>query len=256
MQKPSILRTNDGGSIAYHRLAGASPGIIFLGGFRSDMTGVKATALEDFCKERGQAFIRFDYRGHGQSSAKFEECTLSTWLEDALLVLTKLAKGPQIIVGSSMGGWLSLLLAIQKPRRIEGIIGIAAAPDFTEHLIWDKLTDKQKKQLKDDGKILVPSDYGDPYPITADLILDGREHLILHRDIPVYCPIRLLHGMKDDDVPWEVSMAINEKVGSSDVKTILIDNGTHRLSEPDDIRKLLSVTGKLLDGLSPTLSTR
>ncbi len=249
MKNPSVLKRSSGVSIAYHQLSGKSPGVIFLGGFRSDMTGVKATSLEAFCKERGQGFVRFDYQGHGQSSGQFEDCTLSTWKEDALAVLTKLTKGPQLLIGSSMGGWLALMLAREKPRRVAGMIGIAAAPDFTESLIWEKLTQHQQAELKKKGKIYVPSDYGDPYPITAELILDGRNHLLLGADIPVYCPIRLLHGMKDVDVPWEVSMAINEKVATQDVKTILIENGDHRLSEPSDIKKLLSVTAKMLDGL-------
>lgn len=249
-----FLKGPDGARIAYVKSEGASPGVVFLGGFRSDMTGVKATALEAFCRERGQAFLRFDYRGHGQSSGAFEDCTLSDWKQDALTVLTKLTKGPQIVVGSSMGGWLALLLAIEKPRRVAGLIGIAAAPDFTEHLIWEKLTPRQQAQLKEEGKIMVPSEYGAPYPITADLILDGREHLLLHRSIPVYCPVRLLHGMKDEDVPWEVSMAINEKLATQDVKTFLIEEGDHRLSEKPDIEKLQRVTGKLLDLLQKNVT--
>lgn len=253
MKNTNVLRF-DGHEIHFNRIEGDTPGIVFLGGFRSDMTGVKAVALEEFCKQRGQAFVRFDYRGHGKSSGAFEECTLSHWKEDALMVLTRLTKGPQVLVGSSMGGWLAMLLAIEKPRRVAGFIGIAAAPDFTERLIWEQLTGAQKKELKEKGRIYQPSDFGEPYPITAQLIIDGRKHLLLHRKgIPIYCPMRLLHGTSDDDVPWQVSMAINEKVGTLDVKTILIDNGNHRLSEPEDIKKLLSVTGKLLDGLSRTI---
>lgn len=243
-----------GGRLAYVREGGESPGIIFLGGFRSDMSGVKAIALEEFCRARGQAFVRFDYRGHGQSSGRFEECTLSDWKEDALAVLTKLTRGPQVLVGSSMGGWLALLLALAKPRRVAGIVGIAPAPDFTEHLIWEKLTPRQQDALRESGKILVPSEYGEPYPITADLILDGRKHLLLQGAIPIHCPVRLLHGMKDDDVPWEVSMAINEKLGTKDVKTILIEDGTHRLSEPADIEKIQRVTGKLLEHIKKNVT--
>lgn len=249
MSTASILSGAEGAKIAYHHTPGRGPGVIFLGGFRSDMTGVKATALEEFCAKRGQEFIRFDYRGHGQSSGVFEKSTLSDWRKDALAVLEKLTEGPQILVGSSMGGWIALLLAITKPKRVAGIVGIAAAPDFTEYLIWDKLTENQKQRLAEEGKILVPSDFGDPYPITARLILDGRKHLLLHDTIPVHCPVRLLHGMADDDVPWETSMSVNEKLASRDVKTLLIENGNHRLSEPEDIEKILRVTGKLLDAL-------
>lgn len=252
MEKPSYLKLKDGGRIAYCKSLGregAQPGVIFLGGFRSDMTGVKATALEAYCAERGQPFLRFDYRGHGQSSGDFAKCGIGTWANDALEVLTRLTKGLQILVGSSMGGWLALIAAIEKPRRVAGLIGIASAPDFTENLIWDKFTPVQQKELKTNGKIMVPSDMGEPYPITKHLIEDGRNYLLLDKQIPVYCPVRLLHGMKDTDVPWEVSMSLNEKIASQDVKTILIDDGDHRLSTPKDIERLLSVTGKMLDSL-------
>jgi pimeloyl-ACP methyl ester carboxylesterase len=247
----SYLKLKNGDRLAYCQSEGAAPGVIFLGGFLSDMTGVKAMELEAFCKQRGQAFVRFDYRGRGESSGVFEDYTIGAWKEDALNVLTHLTKGPQILVGSSMGGWLALLLAIEKPKRVAGIIGLAAAPDFTEYLIWEKLTKAQQEEIQRKGKIMVPSDMGEePYPITRKLIEDGRAHLLLHKEIPVYCPVRLLHGMKDDDVPWEVSLSINEKLASQDVKAILIENATHRLSEPGDIKKMLSVTAKMLDGFA------
>jgi pimeloyl-ACP methyl ester carboxylesterase len=243
---PSYLKLESGARLAYHRTEGNGPGIVFMGGFRSDMTGAKAVALEAFCRTRGQAFVRFDYRGHGQSSEKFERCTIGMWKEDALTVLERLTKGPQLLIGSSMGGWLALLAAMQKPRRVAGIIGVAAAPDFTEHLILEQLSPKQREELKAKGKVMVPSDMGEPYAITKKLIIEGRDHLILDREIPVFCPVRLLHGMKDADVPWEISLSINEKIASQDVKTILIEEGDHRLSEPKDIEKLLSITGKML----------
>jgi pimeloyl-ACP methyl ester carboxylesterase len=249
MTSPSHLKLKGGGTLAYHKTAGSAPGIVFLGGFRSDMTGVKAVALEAFCKERGQAFLRFDYRGHGQSSGDFAECGIGTWADDALEAITRLTKGPQILVGSSMGGWLALLVAIEKPRRVAGIIGIAAAADFTEHLMWEKLTPRQQEEVMRKGSVMVPSDMGPPYPITKRLIEEGRRYLLLGAEIPVFCPVRLLHGMKDEDVPWEVSLAINEKIAGKDVKTILIDEGDHRLSTPKDIEKLLSVTAKMLDGI-------
>lgn len=249
MHQPSFLKLPSGGRIAYHKTEGKGPGILFLGGFRSDMTGVKATALESFCKERGHGFIRFDYEGHGQSSGAFEEGTIGRWYENAQAVFEKLAKGPHILVGSSMGGWLALLLAMRKPRKAAGLIGIAAAPDFTEHLIWDKFTESQRARLQKEGRLLVPSDYGEPYTITKELIVEGRNHLLLGKEIPIFCPVRLLHGMKDDDVPWEISLAVNEKLASSDVKTILVEEGDHRLSEPADIERLLRVTGKMLEQL-------
>ncbi len=249
MIPPLHLKLEGNSAIAYHYTPGTEPGIVFLGGFRSDMTGVKATALETFCKERGKAFVRFDYRGHGQSTDAFEDCTLGMWKTDALAVLTKLTKGRQILVGSSMGGWLALLLAIAKPRRIAGIIGIAAAPDFTERLMWEKLTEWQKQEVLSQGRTMMQSSMGTPYPITRAFIEEARAHLLLdYSEIPVYCPVRLLHGIKDVDVPWEISLALNEKIASQDVKTILIENGDHRLSEPADIAKLLRVTVKMLEG--------
>jgi len=246
----SYLKLKNSDQIAYCKTEGKGPGIIFLGGFLSEMTGEKATAVEAFCKQRGQAFVRFDYRGRGQSSGVFEDHTIGTWKEDALAILSKLTKGPQLLIGSSMGGWLALLLAMEKPKRVAGIIGLASAPDFTEHLIWEKLTKAQQQEIIRKGKITVPSDMGGVYSITRKLIEDGRNHLLLHkREIPIDCPVRLLHGLKDDDVPWEVSLSINEKLASQDVKTILIENGDHRLSKPEDIQKLLSITEKMLEKL-------
>lgn len=247
MMKPSYLKLRSGEKIAYQLSEGSGPGIIFLGGFRSDMTGSKAEALAGFCAQRGIAFVRFDYLGHGQSTGTFEDFTLSDWKDNALSVFTRLTQGPQILIGSSMGGWLALLLAIEKPRRIAGIIGIAAAPDFTEHMFHEKMTQQQQQDLIIKGKIMVPSDMGEPYPVTKRLIEEGRKHALLHRQIPVYCPVRLMHGIKDEDVPWEVSLALNEKIASQDVKTILIEGGDHRLSQPSDIEKLLSVTVRMLE---------
>ncbi len=245
MDKPSYLKLKSGEHLAYNRTEGASPGIVFMGGFRSDMTGVKALALEEFCKKRGLAFVRFDYRGHGQSEGGFEDGTIGGWRDDALAVLEKLTKGPQILVGSSMGGWLALLVALKKPRRVAGLICIAAAPDFTEQ-IWENFTPAQKEEIEEKGYIMAPSDMGPPYPITAQLIADGRDHMLLDAEIPIFCPVRLLHGMKDDVVPWEVSLSLNEKIVSQDVKTFLVDNGDHRLSDPKDIERLLRVTEKLV----------
>jgi pimeloyl-ACP methyl ester carboxylesterase len=251
MASPNYLKLKHGATLAYHKTEGSAPGILFLGGFRSDMTGVKATALEAFCRERGQAFVRFDYQGHGQSSGVFEECGIGTWLGDALAVLTKLTKGPQIIIGSSMGGWLSLLLALEKPRRVAGLIGIASAPDFTEQLMLPKLSEKQRAEIERSGGIDVPSFDGTSYRLTRAFLQDAKQYCLLgYPELPITCPVRLLHGMKDVDVPWEFSLAINEKIASQDIKTILVDNGDHRLSTPKDIEKLLRVTAKMVDGIA------
>jgi pimeloyl-ACP methyl ester carboxylesterase len=251
MNTPSFLKRKNLPALAYHRLEGNGPGIVFLGGFRSDMTGSKACALADFCAERGQAFVRFDYRGHGQSEGEFAEGTIGKWKQDATDILTKLTSGPQILIGSSMGGWLALLLALDKPRRVAGLIGIAAAPDFTENLMWDQLTAQQKKRIETQGSVIVPSAMGDTYPITRELIEDGRAHLLLpHRHLPIDCPVRLIHGMNDADVPWEVSLAINEKVTTKDVKLFLVDGGDHRLSGEKDIARMHRVIQKMLETLA------
>lgn len=243
----SYLKLKNGGKLAYRKMDGISPGIIFLGGFRSDMNGVKAHALENFCKKQERAFICFDYEGHGSSSGKFEDCTIGKWKDNALSVLTKLTEGRQILVGSSMGAWLALLLAMQKPRRVAGIIGIASAPDFTENHLLAKLNKKQLRELESKGKTMVASDEGDHYPITRKFIEEARHHLLLEEDkIPINCPVRLLHGTKDEDIPWETSLLLNEKLVSEDVKTILIENGSHTLSEPKDIKKILSVVDKMI----------
>lgn len=245
----SYLKLKNGGRIAYNKTEGSSPGVVFLGGFRSDMNGVKAMAIENFCRKEGRAFLRFDYEGHGESSGNFEDCTIGLWSDDAMLALTKLTEGRQILVGSSMGGWIALLLAIQKPRNIAGIIGIAAAPDFTENMIFNKLKKNQLKELETKGSITVSSDEGDSYIVTKNFIEEARKHLLLNDRIRVKCPVRLLHGTKDDDVPWEVALQINEKLESVDVKTILIENGGHTLSEPKDIKKILNVLDKMITWL-------
>lgn len=256
MNKPSFLKRKNLPALAYHQLDGSGPGIVFLGGFRSDMTGSKAEALARFCAEHGQAFVRFDYRGHGNSEGAFKDGTIGKWKQDATDILTRLTKGPQILIGSSMGGWIALLLALDMPRRVAGLIGIAAAPDFTENLMWEKLTPRQKKQVETEGSVTVPSDMGDSYPITRELIEDGRAHLLLpHRHLPIDCPVRLLHGTNDEDVPWEVSLAINEKVTTKDVKTFLVEGGDHRLSGEKDIARLIRVTEKMLEGVKHPLAT-
>jgi pimeloyl-ACP methyl ester carboxylesterase len=245
----SYLKLKNGGKIAYNKTEGTAPGIMFLGGFRSDMNGVKALALENYCKKNGRAFLRFDYEGHGESSAEFEDCTIGKWKENALLVLMKLTEGRQILVGSSMGGWLSLLLAREKPRRVAAVVGIAAAPDFTENMIFAKLKKGQLNELQKNGRVYVTSDEGDRYPVTRKFIEEARNHLLLEHKIQVRCPVRLLHGTKDEDVPWEVALQINERLASDDVKTILIENGSHTLSEAKDIKKILSVIDKTTDWL-------
>lgn len=227
------------GRIAYHRSEGKSPGVLFLGGFMSDMTGIKATTLEGHCLETGRAFLRFDYSGHGQSDGRFEDGTIGSWLDDALAVLDELTGGPQILVGSSMGGWIAHLLARSRPERVCALIGVAAAPDFTEDLLEQGFDPATRAKLEREGVVYLPSDYGDrPYPITRALIEDGRRHLLLRAPIPVHCPVQLIQGMRDPDVPWQVALRLAERLESETVAVTLIKDGDHRLSRPEDLARL------------------
>ena len=245
---PEVFRRDGGATIAYHSTPGKLPGVVFLGGFRSDMTGGKALALEQFCREGGRAFLRFDYSGHGESSGAFTDGTIGGWADDAVAVLDALTDGPQVLVGSSMGGWIMLLAALRRPQRVAGLIGIAAAADFTEELMWDRFTDTQKAALERHGVVHVPNDYEDaePDPITRGLIEDGRNHLLLGAPIGLRCPVRLIHGMVDPDVPWQTSERIADRLEAEDVEVILVEGGGHRLSEPEDLDRLTRTLEALL----------
>lgn len=234
--------------IAYCRSEGAGPGVAFFGGFRSDMTGSKALALDQACRAQGRAFLRFDYTGHGASSGGFEEGTIGEWYGDALAAFDQLTQGPQILVGSSMGGWIALLLALARPQRVVGLVGIAAAPDFTEHLLYGQFTATQKERLQREGVVLVPSCSGqDDYPITRQLIEEARNHLLLARArLDISCPVRLLHGMRDEDVPWDFSRQVTEKLASQDVELHLVKDGDHRLSTPENLELLADVLDRLV----------
>jgi pimeloyl-ACP methyl ester carboxylesterase len=245
---PSYLTKPDGARIAYHMTPGQAPGIVFLGGFASDMTGTKALALEAFAKARGQAFLRFDYQGHGQSSGAFADGTIGIWHSDALAVIDAVTDGKQILVGSSMGGWMMLLTAVRRPARIAGLIGIAAALDFTEDLMWPGFSEEIRETLRRDGIYHEPSAYSDqPYTITMKLIEDGRNHLLLRDRLAIDAPIRLLHGMADADVPYQVSLRIAAHVDGPDVQVRLIKDGDHRLSTERDLAILTSTVGDMLD---------
>ncbi len=247
---PAILARDDGGAIAYHRTSGKPPGVVFLTGFKSDMTGSKALALEEYCQYRGQAFVRFDYTGHGRSSGDFEDGTIGDWADDAVLALDRLSEGPQVLVGSSMGGWIMLLAALARPDRVAGLVGTAAAADFTEDLMRGKLSSEQLKQLEAQGFAEIPNCYDEePYKITKALLDDGRNHLLLKTEIPIDCPVRLIHGDKDQDVPWQTSFRIAENLRSRDVETLFVKGGDHRLSEPRDLDRLCRTVGHLLDQL-------
>ena len=248
---PSILTRDNGASIAYHCTPGKNPGVVFMTGFKSDMTGGKALALADFCRIRGNAFLRFDYQGHGQSSGDFNDGTIGEWVSDAIDALDQLTDGPQVLVGSSMGGWIMLLVARARPQRIAGLLGLASAPDFTEDLILAELSDAQVAELNATDCVLLPNDYDDaePYRINKKLLEEGGNQLLLREPLKLNCPIRLIHGINDADVPWTTSMRIMETVTSADVEVTLVKTGEHRLSEDHDLERLRQTLGALLDQL-------
>ncbi|MCA0305052.1 MAG: alpha/beta hydrolase [Proteobacteria bacterium] len=236
----------DGNAIAYAKTTGRAPTVVFLGGFRSDMTGTKALALEAWAHKRGQAFVRFDYLGHGQSSGRFEDGTIGRWLDDSLAVLDQLTEGPLVLVGSSMGGWLSLLAARARPERLAGLVLIAAAPDFTERLLLGSLSPQDRAALERDGRLEKPSQYSpEPSVFTWKLIEEGRRHLLLDKPLSLPCPVRLLHGQADPDVPWEYSLEIARHLDAPDVVTTFIKGGDHRLSTPADIARLVATVEEL-----------
>jgi pimeloyl-ACP methyl ester carboxylesterase len=240
------LDRGDGTELVWVRQPGHSPTVVFLPGYRSDMTGDKATALAAFCAERGQAMLRFDYSGHGASGGRFTDGTIGIWAADALTAIDRLTEGPLILVGSSMGGWLALLTALARSDRVAALVGIAAAPDFTEALMWEAMAPAERATLMRDGVLLVPSQYGKPTPVTRALIEDGRNHRVLTGPIALDCPVRLLHGQADPDVPWELALRIAERVTSRDVEVTLVKDGDHRLSRPRDLALLCRTVGALL----------
>ena len=242
-----ILPRTDGATIAYRHTPGRAPGIVFLTGFRSDMNGSKAVFLEDVCRREGRAFVRFDYFGHGASSGDFLQGTIGRWAEDAVAVLDALTEGPQVLVGSSIGGWIMTLAALARPERIAGLVGIAAAPDGTAERLPARMTAAQRTELDRDGVTHLPSAYGDgPYPITRNLLEEGRRHLVLGGPIPLTCPVRLIHGLADEHVPWSCSQRLAACLESTDVELILIKAGDHRLSTPADLERLSDVLAALL----------
>jgi pimeloyl-ACP methyl ester carboxylesterase len=245
-QTTGRLDRGNGIELAWIRQEGHGPTIVFLPGFRSDMTGDKATSLAAFCAERGRAMLRFDYSGHGASSGDFLEGTIGAWAADALAAIDALTTGKLILVGSSMGGWIALLIALARPERIAALIGIAAAPDFTQRLMWDAMAPPERAALERDGVLHVPSQYGDPTPITLALIRDGARHHVLTGRIPIHCPVRLLHGQADPDVPWELALEIARQVETPDCRVILVKDGDHRLSRPADLALLQQTVAALL----------
>ncbi|MCP5364999.1 MAG: alpha/beta hydrolase [Hyphomicrobiales bacterium] len=245
--KTPLLRRDDGEMLAYRFTPGRQPGVVFMTGYMSDMTGGKALRLEDFCRARGNAYLRFDYLGHGESTGAFTDGTIGRWADDAVFALDQLTEGPQVLVGSSLGGWIMVLAALRRRDRITGLLGIASAPDFTEDLIPLSLSDAQKDILERDGVVPVASPYDpEPTPVTKLILDEGRNHLVLRDEIPIDCPVRLIHGLDDPDVPWQTSLTLMQRLRSDDVELNLVKAGGHRMSEPDDLERLCATLEQLL----------
>lgn len=231
MSEPLYLDTAQGRRLAYHYQAGTGPVVVFLGGLKSDMEGTKAIHLEAWCKARGQAFLRFDYSGHGQSSGTFEAGCIGDWAEDTAAALASLSDGPLIVVGSSMGGWQALLFARAYPERVAGLVTIAAAPDFTEDGYWAAFSEDQKAALERDGQVEMPSDYMEPYIITKRMIEDGRRQLVLRAPLPLPFPVRCLQGTADTAVSTQTAVRLLEHADSPDMRLTLVKDADHRFSD-------------------------
>ncbi len=243
----SFLDLPDGRRIAHARSEGAEPGVVFLGGFRSDMTGTKALFLEAWARERGRAFLRFDYTGHGTSSGDFEQGSIGGWARDAADAVSRLTRGPQVLVGSSMGGWIALLIALRLPARVAAIVGVAAAPDFTEDSMWAGFDAGQRDRLMREGRVETPSEYSDdPYVITRHLIEDGRDHLVLRAPLALPFPLRLLHGTADLDVPVPVALRLLAHAEGPDVRLTLVRNADHRFSAPENLDLIVATVEDVL----------
>ena len=253
--EPSFIEVGVGDAarrIAVRARPGAAPGLLWLGGFNSDMKGIKALALDAWATEHGRACVRFDYSGHGESGGKFVDGTIGRWLEDSLAVFEQFCIGPQVVIGSSMGGWMALLLArevAKRPRNasLVGLVLIAPAPDFTEELMWKGFSSEIRKEIETTGVWLRPSQYGDgtPYPITRALIEEGRNHLLLGGSIDVGCPVRILQGRQDPDVPWQQAFALAHRLPADDVVLTMIQDGDHRLSRPQDLARIMAAVAEM-----------
>src|SRR3954454_5555673 len=254
---PAFIAVGTGESsrrIAVRARPGSPPGLFWLGGFNSDMKGTKALALDAWAAERGRACVRFDYSRPGESGGRFADGTIGRWLEESVAVFDRFCRGPQVVVGSSMGGWLALLLAREIGKRIgsatnnaslAGLVLIAPAPDFTEELMWKGFSPEIREQIEQTGVWLRPSEYGEPYPITRALIEEGRTHLLLGGSIAVGCPVRILQGAQDPDVPWRHAFTLAQRLPAEDVVLTMIQDGDHRLSRPQDIARMLAAVAEI-----------
>jgi pimeloyl-ACP methyl ester carboxylesterase len=253
-QEPAFIEVgNDAGPrrIAVRARTGSPPGLFWLSGFNSDMRGTKAIALDAWAAERNRACVRFDYSGHGESGGAFVDGTIGRWLEETVAVFEQFCAGPQVVIGSSMGGWMALLLARELARRpgrrasLAGLVLIAPAPDSTEELMWKGFSPEARREIETKGVWLRPSLYGEPYPITRALIEEGRNHLLLGGSIDVGCPVRILQGAQDPDVPWQHAFALAHRLPVDDVVLTMIQDGDHRLSRPQDIARMIAAVAEI-----------
>jgi pimeloyl-ACP methyl ester carboxylesterase len=255
-QEPAFIEVGNGAGqrrIAVRARAGGSPGLFWLGGFHSDMKGTKALAFDAWAAAQGRACVRFDYSGHGESGGVFTDGTIGRWLEESVAVFQNFCSGPQVVIGSSMGGWMALLLAREIAKRADnraslaGMVLIAPAPDFTEELMWKGFSPEIRAEIEQKGFWLRPSEYGDgtPYPITRALIEEGRNHLLLGAKVDVGCSVRILQGAQDPDVPWRHAFALAHRLPAEDVVLTMIQDGDHRLSRPQDIARIITAVAEM-----------
>ncbi|MEM9285775.1 MAG: alpha/beta hydrolase [Pseudomonadota bacterium] len=235
------------GRLAYRAQDGAGPTVVWLGGYASDMLGTKAEALTAYAAQTEQSYLRFDYSGHGESDGTFEDLVLSDWLADARAMLEAKAPGRKILVGSSMGAWVALLLALEKPDEIAGMVLIAPAPDFTERLVWPRLPEYHRKEVFENGLVRTGPTGHDSETYTKALFDDGRKHLLMGDPIPVLCPVRILQGTKDEAVPTQHALDLADQIEAPSVVTTLVKDGDHRLSNPDDLERLARTVAELVD---------
>jgi pimeloyl-ACP methyl ester carboxylesterase len=253
-QEPAFIEVGQDSAarrIAVRARSGSAPGLFWLGGFNSDMQGTKAIALDAWAAEHGRACVRLDYSGHGESGGAFIDGTIGRWLEESVAVFEQFCAGPQVVIGSSMGGWMALLLAREIARHpaprasLAGLVLIAPAPDFTEELMWKGFSRQARHDIETRGVWLRPSEYGEPYPITRALIEEGRNHLLLGSAIEVGCPVRILQGAQDPDVPWQHAFALAHRLPVDDVVLTMIQDGDHRLSRPQDIARIIAAVAEI-----------
>jgi len=247
----AFFTTPEQRKLAYRKHQGKTdgPGFVWLSGFMSDMQGSKVTVLEAWAKSRGHSFLAFDYSGHGLSDGNFRDGNIGRWREDTLAAIDELTEGPQILVGSSMGAWMTLLAAMARPDRVAGMVLIAPAPDFTQKLMWPEFTPEAQRQIMEEGVHMRPSDYDDPYPITRSLIVDGANWQILDAPISFQGPVRILQGMQDADVPWTHAQILVDTLTTDDLTFTLIKDGDHRLSRDQDIARLIATCTEISRGL-------